>query len=229
MTLTRFSGTAAWGRLGDDLRRGRRLAAPCAYLMRPAPDLLATAKAPWEPAGNARTAHRGARRPPSILNPGPAKAAGGKTFDIWDGTVSSIPAAAGATHPGVAPPRGVCGPWHFLEALGQGRRCRHKVTWFSLEHLGALVRHRRRHRRPSSGMRSDVIVIDDIGLLPSPPRPPRRSTGSSTPPTRLSPRRGDHRQRHRGSGPTTIAPPGPRRLTAGTASASGKGVTPLTN
>ena len=47
----------------------------------------------------------------------------------------------------------------------------HKVSWFSLEHLGALVR---RHSAADDTaakaikpiMRSDVIVIDDIGLLP---------------------------------------------------------------
>ena len=46
----------------------------------------------------------------------------------------------------------------------------HKVSWFSLEHLGALVR---RHSADDTAakaikpiMRADVIVIDDIGLLP---------------------------------------------------------------
>jgi hypothetical protein len=37
---------------------------------------------------------------------------------------------------------------------------------------------------PSSASCAQVIVIDDLGLLPPwPPRPPNRSTGSSTPPT----------------------------------------------
>ena len=70
----------------------------------------------------------------------------------------------------------VCGPsgtgkTHFLEALGQlaveqGR----KVSWFSLEQLGVLVH---RHGADNSIGRSiarilktDLIVIDDIGLLP---------------------------------------------------------------
>ena len=46
----------------------------------------------------------------------------------------------------------------------------HKITWFSLEHLGALVR---RHSADDTAakairriMRADVVVIDDIGLLP---------------------------------------------------------------
>ena len=70
----------------------------------------------------------------------------------------------------------MCGPsgtgkTHFLEALGQ--TCvdaGHKVTWFSLEDLGGLIR---RHRADDTAtkaitkiMRADVIVIDDIGLLP---------------------------------------------------------------
>ena len=70
----------------------------------------------------------------------------------------------------------VCGPsgtgkTHFLEALGQGCvDAGHKVSWFSLEDLGGLVR---RHgaddttgRAIKKIMRADVIVIDDIGLLP---------------------------------------------------------------
>ena len=70
----------------------------------------------------------------------------------------------------------VCGPsgtgkTHFLEALGHPAidHGAH-VSWFSLEHLGALVR---RHRADDSTgraikkiLRADVIVIDDIGLLP---------------------------------------------------------------
>ena len=70
----------------------------------------------------------------------------------------------------------VCGPSgtgksHFLEALGhaaidQGAH----VSWFSLEQLGVLIG---RHRVDDSTsrairkiLRADVIVIDDIGLLP---------------------------------------------------------------
>ena len=53
---------------------------------------------------------------------------------------------------------------------GFGHPHGHKVSWFSLEHLGALVR---RHSADDTAakaikriMRADVIVIDDIGLLP---------------------------------------------------------------
>jgi DNA replication protein DnaC len=70
----------------------------------------------------------------------------------------------------------VCGPSGsgksmFLEALGQsaveiGRR----VAWFSLESLGVIVR---RHRADDTVtraiariLRADLVVVDDIGLLP---------------------------------------------------------------
>ncbi len=66
------------------------------------------------------------------------------------------------------------GKSHFLEALGhhaidQGL----KVTWTSLEGLGQLVR---RHRVDDSIgkaiarlLRTDLIIVDDIGLLPAGP------------------------------------------------------------
>lgn len=70
----------------------------------------------------------------------------------------------------------VCGPsgtgkTFFLEALGQlVVEAGHKVAWFSLESLGALVR---RHRADDSVtkavariLRADLVVVDDIGLLP---------------------------------------------------------------
>jgi DNA replication protein DnaC len=70
----------------------------------------------------------------------------------------------------------VCGPsgtgkTHFLEALGQAAVDNgHKVSWFSLEHLGAIVRRHGADDTTSKAirriMRADVIVIDDIGLLP---------------------------------------------------------------
>jgi DNA replication protein DnaC len=70
----------------------------------------------------------------------------------------------------------VCGPSgtgksHFLEALGHAAidHGAH-VTWFSLEQLGQLVRRGRADdstgRAIKKIMRADVIVIDDIGLLP---------------------------------------------------------------
>ena len=70
----------------------------------------------------------------------------------------------------------VCGPSgtgksHFLEALADRAIERgYKASWFSLEQLGQLLR---RHRADNSLARAvkrilkvDLIVIDDIGLLP---------------------------------------------------------------
>jgi DNA replication protein DnaC len=70
----------------------------------------------------------------------------------------------------------VCGPagtgkTFLLEALGQAavEAGRH-VAWFTLEALGVLVR---RHRADDSVtkaiariLRADLVVVDDIGLLP---------------------------------------------------------------
>jgi DNA replication protein DnaC len=156
------------------------------HMRRTAPDLLATAKAQrWDPAEAVRAllveeltgrqrSSIGARR----------RAAGfptGKTFDVWDETISSIPAPTQRAlrslewlqrHENIV----VCGPSgtgksHFLEALGHAAiDAGAHVSWFSLEALGALVR---RHRADDTTgraikriMRADVIVIDDIGLLP---------------------------------------------------------------
>jgi DNA replication protein DnaC len=151
-----------------------------------APDLLATAKAQrWDPAEAVRAllAEELAGRQASSIR-SRRKAAGfptGKTFDTWDDQVSSIPAPTQQAlrtlewidrHENIV----VCGPSgtgksHFCEALGHAAvdHGAH-VCWFSLEALGALVR---RHRADDTTgraikriMRSDVIVIDDIGLLP---------------------------------------------------------------
>ena len=70
----------------------------------------------------------------------------------------------------VAVPAGT-GKTHFLVALGQSAiDAGHHVSWFSLEALGALMR---RHRADDTTtrairriMRAELIVIDDIGLLP---------------------------------------------------------------
>jgi DNA replication protein DnaC len=61
--------------------------------------------------------------------------------------------------------------WFLLEALGQlvveaGRR----VAWFTLEHLGGLVYAHRADdtvtKAVTSILRAQLVVIDDIGLLP---------------------------------------------------------------
>ena len=125
-------------------------------------------------------ARRRTRRPSSVLNPGPAQSG-------WvphrqdlrclgrDRVIDPGADPAGAAHPGVDPPPEnlvVCGPsgtgkTHFCEALGHvAVDAGHKVSWFSLEHLGALVRRHTAAKAIRRIMRADVIVIDDIGLLP---------------------------------------------------------------
>ncbi|NDL57041.1 ATP-binding protein [Phytoactinopolyspora mesophila] len=78
----------------------------------------------------------------------------------------------------------ICGPSgtgksHFTEALGQAAvEAGLTMAWFTIENLGALIR---RHRADDSIakalariLRSDLVIIDDIGLLPVSPRPRRR-------------------------------------------------------
>ena len=68
---------------------------------------------------------------------------------------------------------------HFSEALGQAAvEAGMTVAWFTIEDLGALVR---RHRADDSIaraiarlIRTDLIIVDDIGLLPVSPGRRRR-------------------------------------------------------
>ena len=156
------------------------------HMRRHAPELLATAKAQrWEPAEAVRAllAEELAGRQRSSIAARRKAAAfpTGKTFDAWDDSMSSIPAPTQRSlrtlewidrHENLV----VCGPsgtgkTHFLEALGQAaidHGCH--VSWFSLEALGALVRRHRADDTTSRAirrvLRADLIVIDDIGLLP---------------------------------------------------------------
>ncbi len=156
------------------------------HMRRTATDLLATAKAQrWDPAEAVRAllAEELAGRQASSIN-SRRKAAGfptGKTFDAWDEAISSIPAPTQRAlrslewldrHENVV----VCGPSgtgksHFLEALGHAAIYHGAhVTWFSLEALGQLLRRGRADDTTGRAIkrirRDDVIVIDDIGLLP---------------------------------------------------------------
>lgn len=151
-----------------------------------APELIATARAQrWEPVEviKALCTEEIRGRAASMLATR-RKAAGfptGKTFDVWDPGASSIPAPtqqALRTLEWIR--RGenlvVCGPsgtgkTFFLEALGQqaveeGLR----VAWFRLEDLGQLIRAHRTDdsvtRAITRVLRADLVVIDDIGLLP---------------------------------------------------------------
>jgi DNA replication protein DnaC len=105
----------------------------------------------------------------------------GKTFAARNKALSSIPAPTQSAlrtlewigrHENLV----VCGPagtgkTFLLEALGQAavENGRH-VAWFTLESLGVLVR---RHRAGDSLtraiariLRADLVIVDDIGLLP---------------------------------------------------------------
>lgn len=104
----------------------------------------------------------------------------GKTFDVWDEALSSVPAATTQflrTLEWVRRKENLiaCGPSGtgktlLLEALGQQAIDEGMtVSWLTLEHLGALVR---RHRIDDSvnkvidrATNADLICIDDIGLL----------------------------------------------------------------
>jgi DNA replication protein DnaC len=161
----------------------RRMRLP--HIRRVAPEVLATARAQrWDPAEVLRVlmAEEIAGRDRSSTATRRAAAAfpTGKTFDVWDPRLSSIPvptqnALRTLEWIGRRENLVVCGPsgtgkTMFLEALGQaavdaGRR----VAWFTLESLGVLVR---RHRADDSVtraitriLRADLIVVDDVGLL----------------------------------------------------------------
>lgn len=159
------------------------------YIREQAPDVLATAKAQrWDPAELLRVlleAEAAGRDRSTIENRRrKAKFPAGKTFEAWDPARSTI---ASPTQQGlrtlewvdrhenlvIAGPSGT-GKSHFCEALGHaaidnGRT----VVWFSIEDLGALVR---RHRVDDTiakafqpVIRADLVIIDDIGLLPISP------------------------------------------------------------
>jgi DNA replication protein DnaC len=157
------------------------------YFRRAAPEVCATARAQrWEPAEVLRVllqeevkgrdaATRSQRR----------RVAGfpsGKTFGSWRPEHSSIPqptqqALMTLEWVGRAENLALCGPSgtgksHFCEALGHavieaGKR----VAWFTLESLTATLVRAKVDASVSRAVaricRSDLIVIDDIGMLPS--------------------------------------------------------------
>lgn len=162
----------------------RRLRLP--YLRKAMVDVIPTAKAQrWDPAEVVRVllAEEAAGRDQTNLRTR-RKRAGfptGKTFGDWDETASSIARPtqdALKTLEWVARRENlsICGPSgtgksHFCEALGHAAvEAGMTVAWHTIEDLGALVR---RHRADDSMakavmrlMRADLVVVDDIGLLP---------------------------------------------------------------
>ena len=174
--------------LPDELDRLlRRLRLP--YVRRAAPEVLATANAQrWETAEVLRVllAEEAAGRDQATIQMR-RRCSGlptGKTFDAWEENASAIPKPTQQALRTLewidrAEVLVVCGPSgtgksHFIEALGHraidnGRT----VAWHTLETLAALFR---RHRADDSVskaisklIRADLILIDDVGLLPVSP------------------------------------------------------------
>jgi DNA replication protein DnaC len=165
----------------------RRLRLP--YLRTAAPEVIATATAQrWEPAEVLRVllAEEAAGRDQATIaiRRRASRLPAGKTLDAWEQKASPIPTA---THQALislewitrAENLCVCGPSgtgksHFVEALGHHAIDHGKtVAWHTLESLAALLT---RHRADDTVtkaiaklIRADLIVIDDVGLLPVSP------------------------------------------------------------
>jgi DNA replication protein DnaC len=164
----------------------RRLRMP--YLRKAAAEVLPTAKAQrWDPAEVVRvllTEEADGRDAATIANR--RRRAGfptGKTFESWQPSASSIPPPTQqalqtlewirrAENLAVVGPSGT-GKSHLLEALGHAAIDDGlTVAWFTIETLGRLVT---RHRADDTVtkaidrvLRADLVVVDDIGLLPVP-------------------------------------------------------------
>lgn len=173
--------------LAEAIALSKRLKLP--YLRRALTDLVPTAKAQrWDPAEVVRVllAEEAAGRDATNLRTRRKRAGfpAGKTFGDWDEGASSIPRPTQDALKTLEWVRNkenlcVCGPSgtgksHFCEALGQAAiEDGLTVVWFTIEDLGALIR---RHRVDDSVaraitrvMRSDLVIVDDIGLLPVSP------------------------------------------------------------
>jgi DNA replication protein DnaC len=163
----------------------RRMRLP--YLRAAAPEVIATAKAQrWDPAEVLRvllteevigrdSATRRMRRKSANF---PA----GKTFNTWRPDESSIPAAtqqalstlewiSRAENLTVAGPSGT-GKSHFVEALAHAAIDNDlRVAWFTLETLTTAVGRAKADgsvaRTVARICRADLIVVDDIGMLPA--------------------------------------------------------------
>ena len=163
----------------------RRLRLP--YVRHQAPEVLATAKAQrWDPtevlrvlleaeaAGRDEATKRSRRKTAGFPS--------GKTLDAWDPDASSIPAPTQQALTtlewvGRAENLAVCGPSgtgksHFVEALGHAAiDAGMKVLWFTLETLTATIGRAKADasipRTVARLTRADLIVVDDIGMLPA--------------------------------------------------------------
>lgn len=183
----------------------RRLRLP--YLRRAADEVIATARAQrWDPAEVLRVLlaeeATGRDEATTAMRRKKANFPAGKTFDVWDETRCSIPPPTQQAlrtlewvdrHENLC----VCGPSgtgksHLCEALGQAAiDAGRTVAWFGIDELGALVR---RHRADDSITKAirritrvDLIVVDDIGMLPVGEDAAEGLTASWTPATRNVP------------------------------------------
>jgi DNA replication protein DnaC len=163
----------------------RRMRLP--YLRKAAPDVLATARAQrWDPAEVLRvllaeevTGRDAATR---RMRRHAAGFPSGKTFSSWRPHESSIPAATQdalitlewvtrAENLAVAGPSGT-GKSHFVEALAHAAIDKDmKVAWFTLESLAKALTRAKADGSVATTLtricRSDLIVVDDIGMLPA--------------------------------------------------------------
>lgn len=174
--------------LPDELDRLlRRLRMP--YVRKAAPDVIATATSQrWEPAEVLRallTEEAAGRDQATIrMRRRQSGLPAGKTFDAWDETASPIPKPtqqALRTLEWIDRAENVCicgpsgtGKSHLAEALGHLAIDRGKtVAWHTLESLAVLVRRHRADDTVSKAIgrliRADLIVVDDIGMLPVAP------------------------------------------------------------
>lgn len=170
--------------LNDALEHARYLKMP--YLRRAMEEVIPTAKAQrWDPAEVVRAllAEEVKGRDASNLRTRRKRAAfpTGKTFHVWDEAASSIPVPTQSnlrTFEWVRHRENLCicgpsgtGKSQFCEALGQEAvDADLNVAWFTIEDLGALVRKHRVDDTVAKSFaritRADLIIVDDIGLLP---------------------------------------------------------------
>lgn len=163
----------------------RRMRLP--YVRAAAPDVLATARAQrWDPAEVLRLLlEEEVRGRDAATQRQRRKAAGfptGKTFESWREEDSSIPAptqgalrtlewVGRAENLAMAGPSGT-GKSHFVEALGHAViDAGMKVAWFTLESLTLALSRAKVDASVAKVVaricRSELIVIDDIGMLPA--------------------------------------------------------------
>lgn len=173
--------------LAEAVELTKRLKLP--HIRRHLADLVPTARAQrWDPAELVRVllAEEAAGREAANLRTRRARAGfpAGKTLADWNAGSSTIlrptqDALTSLEWVGRRENLCVCGPSgtgksHFCEALGQAAvEAGMTVAWFTIEDLGALVR---RHRADDSItralvrlIRTALIIVDDIGLLPVSP------------------------------------------------------------